>query len=66
MRCLACDWKSRNVSNLSFCPGCGLADQFYYYKDDADDASDAMETCLTCNATYLYWRASSHKNFACG
>lgn len=43
MRCLACEWKSRNVSNLTFCPSCGLADMFYYYKEDVDDASHASD-----------------------
>jgi hypothetical protein len=66
MRCLACEWKSPNVSNLTFCPSCGLADQFYYYKADVDDASDEMLTCDTCHETYLFWQDADHKAFACG
>jgi len=47
MRCLACEWKSRNVSNLSFCPSCGLADMFYYYKEDADVDSELCSNSYT-------------------
>ena len=66
MRCLACEWKSRNVSNLSFCPSCGLADLLYYYKEEEDDASDAMTTCDVCHETYLSWQDTEHKYFTCG
>lgn len=66
MRCLACEWKSRNVSNLTFCPSCGLADQFYYYKEEEGDASDAITTCDACGDTYLYWQDANHKSLACG
>lgn len=66
MRCLACEWKSPNVSNLTFCPSCGLADLFYYYKEEEEDAEDAMTACDACHATYLSWQDANHKAFACG
>lgn len=58
MKCLACGWNAKNVSDVSFCPTCG--DDWNIVNSDGRYVSTEIESCPKCLDQMLYWQMDNH------